>query len=63
MTVNFTLRDRDLSIVDESGIRKVVPGPVDVWIGGGQPVAGPGQPETRGARTNFTITSAATLPE
>ena len=61
--VNFTLRDRDLSIVDESGIRKVVPGSVNVWIGGGQPAAGPGQPETRGARTIFTITSAATLPE
>jgi len=62
-TVSFTLRDRDLSIVDESGIRKVLPGPVDIWIGGGQPGAGPGQSETRGARTSFTISSGATLPE
>ncbi len=62
-SVSFTLRDRDLSIVDESGIRRVVPGAVDVWVGGGQPVAGPGQPQTKGASTKFTITSGATLPD
>src|SRR6266481_3970916 len=62
-TVEFTLHDRDLSLVDETGARKIVPGPVDVWIGGGQPVAGPGQPQTKGVRTTFTITSAATLTE
>jgi len=62
-SVSFALRDRDLSIVDESGIRRVVPGAVDVWIGGGQPVAGPGQPQTKGASTKFTITSGATLPD
>jgi beta-glucosidase len=62
-TLDFTLRDRDLSIVDESGIRRVVPGAVDVWIGGGQPVAGPGQPQTKGVRTTFTITSGATLDD
>jgi len=62
-SVDFTLRDRDLSVVDETGVRRIVPGTVDVWIGGGQPVAGPGQPQTKGARTAFTITSGATLPE
>ncbi len=62
-TVTFTLRGRDLSIVDESGVRCIVPGAVDVWIGGGQPVVGPGQPPTRGASTKFSITSAATLDE
>jgi len=62
-TVDFTLRDRDLSIVDETGVRRIVPGAVDVWIGGGQPVAGPGQPQTKGVRTTFTITSSATLAE
>jgi len=62
-SVSFTLHDRDLSIVDESGIRRVVPGAVDVWVGGGQPVAGPGQPQTKGASTKFTITSAASLPD
>ena len=62
-TVEFTLHDRDLSVVDEAGARRIVPGTVDVWIGGGQPVAGPGQPQTRGVRTAFTITSVATLAE
>jgi beta-glucosidase len=60
-TVNFTLGDRDLSVVDENGIRRVVPGSVDLWIGGGQPVSGPGQPPTKGASAKFTITTAATL--
>src|SRR5213594_560201 len=62
-TVEFTLHDRDLSVVDEAGARRIVPGTVDVWIGGGQPVAGPGQPQTTGVRTAFTITSGATLEE
>ena len=62
-TAEFTLRDRDLSVVDEAGARRIVPGAVDVWIGGGQPVAGPGQPQTKGSHITFTITSGAILPE
>jgi beta-glucosidase len=62
-TVKFSLRDRDLSIVDADGVRRIVPGDAKVWIGGGQPIAGPGQPTTVGAETAFRITSAATLPE
>ncbi|HVY84444.1 MAG TPA: glycoside hydrolase family 3 C-terminal domain-containing protein, partial [Caulobacterales bacterium] len=55
--VQFTLRDRDLSIVDPQGIRRITPGDVEVWIGGGQPGGA-----TAGAATRFAITSAATLP-
>jgi beta-glucosidase len=62
-TVNFTLHDRDLSIVDEAGVRRIVPGSLDVWVGGGQPVAGPGQFIPKGAQTKLTITSGETLPE
>ena len=62
-TVKFTLHDRDLSLVDDNGVRRVVAGPVDVWIGGGQPVAGPGQPPTKGVAVKLTISSAATLDE
>jgi beta-glucosidase len=62
-TVDFPLGDRDLSIVDENGVRRIVPGTVDVWIGGGQPIVGPGQPQTHGASTKFSITSAATLED
>lgn len=62
-TVTFTLHDRELSTVDEKGVRSVVPGPVEVWIGGGQPVAGPGQPPCRGVLAKFTISTGATLDE
>src|SRR5690242_13056517 len=62
-TVTFTLHDRDLSTVDDKGVRSVVPGPVEVWIGGGQPVSGPGQAASKGFSTRFNITSGATLEE
>ena len=61
-TVDFTLRDRALSVVDAQGQRQIVPGKIDVWVGGGQP-------DTRaataspGARTAFEVTDAATLAE
>jgi beta-glucosidase len=61
--VTFTLRDRDLSIVDPEGKHRVVPGTVQVWIGGGQPVGPAGLPKTSGAQTQFTISSAASLPD
>jgi beta-glucosidase len=62
-TVRFALRDRDLSIVDESGKHRIVPGPVEVWLGGGQPVTRPGIVKANGAQTEFTITSGAELPD
>src|SRR2546421_180668 len=62
-TVNFPLRARDLSIVDEAGVRRIVPGAVEVWIGAGQPVDAPGQRPTKGLQTRFTITSSATLDD
>ena len=62
-TASFTLRDRQLSVVDEVGKTHVVPGTVEVWIGGGQPVAGAGQSPLPGVRTQFRITSEATLPD
>jgi len=62
-TVSFTLQDRNLSIVDEAGKHRIVPGAVEVWIGGGQEGARSGLPKTTGARTQFTITSEATLPD
>ncbi len=55
-TVKFVLRDRDLSIVDESGKHRIVPGKVDAWIGGGQPVATASLAKPAGATTQFTIT-------
>lgn len=59
--VSFTLRERQLSTVDPNGTRRITPGKVEVWIGGGQPVTPPDLPKAAGAATQFTITSAATL--
>jgi beta-glucosidase len=61
--VTFTLKDRALSIVDPQGVRRIEAGPVEVWVGGGQPIARAGLPQTAGASTNFRITRTATLPE
>jgi len=62
-TVAFTLRARDLSIVDENGKRRIVPGQVDLWVGGGQPVSRKGLSPAAGSKIQFSITSAATLPD
>ncbi|MGH9740716.1 MAG: glycoside hydrolase family 3 C-terminal domain-containing protein, partial [Candidatus Acidiferrum sp.] len=62
-TVSFRLSGRDLSIVDESGKHRIVPGKVEAWIGGGQPVSPAGLPKVAGAETHFTITDAADLPD
>jgi beta-glucosidase len=62
-TVSFSLHGRDLSVVDAVGVPRIFPGKVKVWIGEGQPVAGPGQAPSAGAATEFEITSAAILPE
>jgi beta-glucosidase len=62
-TVSFTLNNRQLSTVDPNGTRRIAPGRVEVWVGGGQPVVRPGLPKTAGNTTQFTITSAATLPD
>jgi beta-glucosidase len=57
-TVTFTLRDRDLSIVDDNGKRLIANGPIKAWIGGGQPGT-----IAAGVGTQFSITSEKTLPE
>jgi beta-glucosidase len=62
-TVSFTLRDRALSVVDAEGKRRIMPGSVDVWVGGGQPTVRSGLPKTAGAETQFSITGDATLPD
>ena len=61
-TVSFTLSGRDLSIVDEAGKRRIVPGKVEAWIGSGQPAA-QGKSSVAGSSATFTITSESTLPD
>src|SRR5437588_371496 len=62
-TVRFDLTNRQLGVVDEAGTHRILPGKVQVWIGGGQPVSRAGLGRTGGAETQFTITGESTLPE
>jgi beta-glucosidase len=62
-TVSFTLQGRALSIVDPAGKRRIVPGKVEAWIGGGQPSVRAGLTKTAGAATAFEITGAKVLAE
>ncbi|MGB2641893.1 MAG: glycoside hydrolase family 3 C-terminal domain-containing protein [Candidatus Acidiferrum sp.] len=62
-SVKFTLGGRDLSIVDESGKHRIVPGEVEASIGGGQLAAAPNIAKPAGAAARFTITGEATLPD
>jgi beta-glucosidase len=50
-------------MVDEAGKHRIVPGKVQVWIGGGQPVSQAGLPKTAGVESQFTITGEKELPE
>jgi len=61
-TVTFTLRDRDLSIVDNNGTRRIVKGPVKAWIGGGQPAISDTEAGDS-VSTQFAITSEKMLAE
>jgi beta-glucosidase len=61
--VSFALTDRDLSIVDEAGKHRIVPGTVQVWIGGGQPIVRAALRPPSGVTTQFEISSAAALPD
>ena len=62
-TVTFTLRDRDLSVVDAAGTRRIVGGQVKVWIGGSQPGGASEKIASAGAGTEFNITSERVLPD
>ncbi len=59
--VNFTLDARALSVVDAQGIRKLSPGSVKLWIGGGQPGGRPGLPAMPGVAAAATITGRSAL--
>lgn len=60
-TVAFTLQGRGLSFVDAEGARRIEPGPLRLWVGGGQPGMRPGLAQAAGAEINVQITSAARL--
>ena len=62
-TITFELDARALSGVDPSGRRGVEPGPVDIWIGGGQPVSRPGLTQAPGAATRVEISGREVLDD
>jgi beta-glucosidase len=62
-TVSLKLGEREMSVVDEDGTRLVSAGPVEVWIGGGQPVAARGQAAAAGAKVKFEITGAKVVKD
>jgi len=62
-TVSFVLQERELSSVDEKGQRRIVPGEVKVWIGGGQPIAQSGLTKPAGVSTSFKLARETTLPD
>ncbi|MBO9576936.1 MAG: glycoside hydrolase family 3 C-terminal domain-containing protein [Sphingobium sp.] len=62
-TVQFTLSGRTLSTVDPGGVRKVVAGTVEAWVGGGQPVARDGMAMAPGGAVRFDIKGEMALPK
>ncbi|SPF49943.1 Xylan 1,4-beta-xylosidase [Candidatus Sulfotelmatobacter kueseliae] len=56
--VSFTLDPRDLSMVNEAGLRVIVPGDYRVSVGGGQPGTSAAQAEGK-----FSITGERKLPD
>jgi beta-glucosidase len=59
--VQITIPNRNLSFVDEAGARRIAPGTVQVWAGGGQPVSREGLLKAAGVSGSFKISGAATL--
>jgi beta-glucosidase len=62
-TVTFKPSQREWSVVDSTGARKLIPGTVEIWVGGGQPIAAPGLPAVEGLKTELKTTNSATLPD
>ncbi|GGE71566.1 glycoside hydrolase family 3 protein [Sphingomonas prati] len=60
--VSFTLDARALSLVDAKGVRRLTPGTVKLWIGGGQPGGRGGLPSVAGVATELKVDGQAMLP-
>ena len=61
--MQFELSARSISVVDTKGARRIDPGTVDVWIGGGQPVSREGLAEPAGVATQFEVTGSKILTD
>jgi beta-glucosidase len=61
-SVSFSLADRALSTVNNAGVHNIAAGEVQLWVGGGQPVARAGLAKPAGVAGQFKITDSAELP-
>ena len=61
--VQITVPNRNLSIVDPGGSRKIVPGEVQVWVGGTQPLIRQAHMSANGVSGRIKIEGEATLPK
>ena len=62
-TVRIEILNRNLSVVDPDGARKIIPGELHVWVGGGQPVAREGLNKPAGISGSVKIEGEAVLPK
>ena len=61
--VQIMIPNRGLTVVDANGAAKIVPGELQVWVGGGQPTGREGLPKTAGISGSVKINGEATLPK
>ena len=61
--VKITIPNRQLSVVGADGVRKIMRGELQVWMGSGQPVSREGMPKTAGTSGSIQFTGEATLPK
>ena len=61
--VKVNIPNRGLSLVDANAAIKIVPGELQVWVGGGQPAGRDGLPKTAGISGSVKIAGEATLPK
>jgi beta-glucosidase len=59
--VRFEIDGLAMSVVGADGARAVTPGPVTLWIGGGQPVARAGLAQPPGVAARFTVSGRQAL--
>ena len=61
--VHIEIPNRNLSVVDADGSRRIVPGELQVWVGGGQPVSREGLAKAAGVSGSVKIEGEAELPK
>ena len=63
LPVRIEIPNRNLSVVDAEGTRKIASGELQLWVGGGQPVSREGLPKTAGISGSVKIEGETVLPK